>query len=235
MELSDRYLVHHNLENIGIKGQVKLSKANIAVVGLGGLGCNIAQGLASLGIGHITLIDDDIITVSNLARQILYQENDINSFKCEIAAARLRKHNSDIKITTNCNRLTQSNASSILAHQDVVIDGTDNIAARIAIDTYCAASNIPFIYGGVQKFSGQISVFNYKGGKSMQEYFPALEELLKDENCVDSGVILPVVSTVANIQVIQALYIVLDKEPVLQGVLQIIDMKNINFRKFKLF
>lgn len=234
MSFSDRYAIHHKLEEIGIKGQEKLSKARVAIVGIGGLGCSIAQGLVSLGIGNITLIDDDVISVSNLARQILYQEKEVGFFKCEIASTRLRKRNSDIKIIAICKRLTQSNTSSILATQDVIIDGTDNIAARIAIDSYCAKSNIPFIYAGVQKFSGQVSVFNYRDGKSMQDSFPALEELLKEEHCADSGVILPVVSIVANVQVIQALNIILDRQPILQGSLQVIDLKNMIFRKFKL-
>ena len=105
----------------------------------------------------------------------------------------------------------------------------------MAIDLHCARFGIPFIYGGVQKFSGQVSVFNYLDGKSMQESFPALRELLQEENCADSGVILPVVSTVANIQVIQALNIILDRHPILQGALQVIDLDNMNFRKFNLF
>jgi len=235
MPLSDRYAVHHNLEEIGVEGQLKLSKARIAVVGLGGLGCSIAQGLTSLGIGHITLIDDDVISVSNLARQILYREKDIGLHKCKVALERLKKHNSEISITSVCKRLTSSNSSNLLNGSDIIIDGTDNIASRIAIDSYCTSEKIPFIYGGVQKFSGQLSVFNYKGGKSMQESFSTIKDLIKEENCTDSGVILPVISMVANLQILQALHIILDKQPVLQGSLQVIDLKNLNFRKFKLF
>ena len=234
MALSDRYVAHHNLEEIGVEGQIKLSKARVVVVGLGGLGCSIAQGLTSLGIGHITLIDDDVISASNLARQILYQEKELGAHKCKVAAERLKKHNAEILITSVCKRLTSSNCSSLLNGNDIIIDGTDNIVSRIAIDTYCMTEKIPFIYGGVQKFSGQVSVFNYKGGKSMQDSFPTLTELIKEENCSDSGVILPVVSMVANLQVLQALHIILDTEPVLQGSLQLIDLKNLNFRKFKL-
>lgn len=234
MPLSDRYAVHHNLEEIGVKGQIKLSKARVVVVGLGGLGCSIAQGLTSLGIGHITLIDDDVISASNLARQILYQEKNIGFHKCKVAVERLKKHNSEISITSVCERLTSSNSRNLLNGKDIIIDGTDNIVSRIAIDTYCATEKIPFIYGGVQNFSGQVSVFNYKGGKSMQESFSAMKDLVKEENCTDSGVILPIISMVANLQMLQAFNIILDRQPVLQGSLQVIDLKKLNFRKFKL-
>lgn len=235
MNLEDRFAIHHNLPDIGIEGQINLQKAKIAVVGLGGLGSHIVLGLVSLGIGHITLIDDDIITGSNLSRQTLYTEADIGLSKTVVAASRLEQRNSKIEYNVLQQRLTTLNAEDLLYGQDIIIDGTDNIASRMVIDKFCNKHNIPMIYGGVKGFMGQVSVFNFNSGKSFCASFANLEDLFSEENCNDSGVIFPLVSIVSNIQVMQALNIILKKQPVLQGTLQVVDLINLKFRQFQLF
>ncbi len=235
MNLEDRYAVHHKLLEIGVQGQRKLKEARVAIVGLGGLGSNVALGLASLGIGHITLIDDDHISASNLSRQVLYHEADIQTPKVIAAVSHLKSRNAEVHYIPHQQRLTSSNANTLLSNQDIIIDGTDNIAGRIAIDAYCSSHNIPFIYGGIKGFMGHISVFNYKDGKSFKETFNHTEKLIAEENCNDSGVIYPVVSMVANLQVMQAFNILLEKQPILQGTLQVVDLKNLTFKQFKLF
>ncbi len=234
MNLEDRYAVHHKLPEIGVQGQKKLNEARIAIVGLGGLGSNVALGLVSLGIGHITLIDDDHISASNLSRQVLYQEADIQTPKVIAAVSHLKSRNAEVHYTSHQQRLTSRNASTLLSHQDIVIDGTDTIAGRMAIDAYCSSHNIPFIYGGVKGFMGHISVFNYHAGKSFKETFNQPEKLIVEENCNDSGVIYPVVAVVANLQVMQAFNILLEKQPILQGTLQVVDLKNMIFKQFTL-
>lgn len=120
-----------------------------------------------------------------------------------------------------------------LIRQDFIMDGTDNLASRLAIGTFCQKYKIPMIYGGVKGFSGQVSVFNYNCGKSFSDSFNHLNELYSEEDCNDSGVIYSLVSIVANIQVMQALNIILGRKPILQGTLQTIDLQNLKFRLLK--
>ncbi|WP_299152230.1 HesA/MoeB/ThiF family protein [uncultured Christiangramia sp.] len=234
MNIEDRFAVHHKLSEIGTEGQRKLKAAKIAIVGLGGLGSNVAIGLIGLGIGHLTLIDDDTVHASNLARQILYTEKDIGFPKSLKAKERLILRNSEIVISVFEKRLNSKNSCELLKEHDIIIDGTDNIVSRLSIDSFCAQYKIPLIYAGLEGFSGQVSVFNYNSGKSFSETFANLEELFSKENCSDSGVILPLASIVSNIQVLQAFNIILDRKPVFQGVLQIINLQNLTFRQFKL-
>lgn len=234
MNIDERYSVNKSLIELGAAGQEKLNKAKIAIVGIGGLGSNCALGLLSLGIGSITLIDDDTIAPSNLTRQILYTEEDIGLAKSTTAAKRLKERNSQINYTAYQERLTTSNADKLLLGHDIIIDGSDNLVARIIMDSFCSKNHIPYIYAGVKGFAGQVSVFNFKKGKSFQSSFSKLENRYGEENCADSRVIFPLVSLIANIQVTQALNILLNRKPILQGYIQIVDLHNLKFRTFKL-
>lgn len=234
MSLEDRYAVHFNIPEIGTDGQKRLKGAKVAIVGLGGLGSNIALGLTSLGIGNITLIDNDEIAIANLSRQMLYTEDDIGFSKCSVAASQLKQRNSEIKYHPIQQRLTNHNKDVLLLGQEIIMDGTDNLASRMAIDFFCQTHNVPMIYGGVKGFSGQVSVFNYNFGKSFGASFRNLNEFYTEENCNDSGVIFSLVSIVANIQVMQAVNIILGRKPVLQGTVLLIDLLNLKFRQFKL-
>ena len=164
--LSSEEKQHYNrqliLSEIGPAGQEKLKAAKVLVVGAGGLGCPVLQYLTGAGVGAIGIIDPDVVSISNLHRQILYTVDDVGNSKAQAAALKLSKANPHIKLTSYFEGLHTQNALEIIAQYDFVIDGTDNFETRYLINDACVILKKPFIYGAIYKFDGQISVFNYK-------------------------------------------------------------------------
>lgn len=226
----ERYAAHLKLAEIGEQGQQRLKESSVSVVGVGGLGCNVLTQLSLLGIGRISIIDDDVVQVSNLQRQLLFSEEDIGRYKTEVAQEKIRTMNSSISISQHCSRLDSENRNELLRGSDIVIDCTDNLAGRIIIDKFCSDKQVPMIYGGVRGFEGQVSVFNYGNGNSFAETFPSHETILQSENCDDSGVIASVVSITASLQVSETLKIILKKPNVLQGKMQVFHLLTNSFR-----
>ena len=138
-------------------GQGKLKDAHVLVVGVGGLGCAASMYLAYAGIGHITIVDDDSVELSNLNRQMLHWERDIGKKKPISAANKLRKINSGVRITSLCKKVTEDNADQIIDGVDVVIDGLDNFQTRFVLNAACVRQKIPFIHAGVNGLLGQIT------------------------------------------------------------------------------
>ncbi len=229
-----RYQVHERLPEVGPLGQQKLKESCITIVGCGGLGNFCLQSLVAMGVGTIKIIDDDIIEVSNLQRQVLFKEEDIGKSKVVVAKKELQSQNSEVSITTYIKRVTSKNSDEVLKKSDMIIDCTDNFTARLVIDQYCSAHQIPLIYGGIRGFEGTISVFNYKGGKSLRETFENHEEIFQSENCDDSGVMPQVVAMASNLQVNEAVKIILELPNVLKGKLQVFNMLKNTFRVFNL-
>jgi adenylyltransferase/sulfurtransferase len=229
--VSDRYAVQERLPEVGPAGQQRLGRVRITVVGAGGLGCAVLQQLAGLGIGTIRIIDGDTVALGNLQRQLLYREGHVGRYKAEVAREELQSRNSTITVEATVERLTEANAADLLAGSDVVIDCTDNLPARLATDAYCADRDCPLVYGGVRGFTGQVSVFNYRGGASFRSTFPDLREGL---TCLDSGVLAPVVTVTGSLQVSEAVKIVLGREGVLQGELVAFDLLGPTFRRYRL-
>lgn len=155
----NRYSRQIALPEIGENGQKKLQKARVLIVGVGGLGSPIALYLAGAGVGTLGLIDDDIVSISNLQRQVLYTETEVGQPKVLCAARRLQALNSDIQIETYPFRLGQSNADKLIESYDIVVDGCDNFTTRYLLSDICAAQGKPYIYGAIQGLSGQVSVF----------------------------------------------------------------------------
>jgi molybdopterin/thiamine biosynthesis adenylyltransferase len=158
--VAERYARHLVLPEIGGAGQQRLSAARVAIVGMGGLGNPAAQYLAAAGIGQLRLIDNDTVSASNLQRQVLFTEADPGRPKVEAAAERLHALNAACRIEARRERLTHENAQSLLAGHDVVIDATDRLEARYAINDACLALGLPWIMGAVIRFEGQLSVFD---------------------------------------------------------------------------
>lgn len=159
----ERYNRHIILPEIGIIGQTKLNNAKVLVIGAGGLGSPVLIYLAAAGIGTIGIVDDDIVSLSNLQRQILYKSSEIGKIKAEIAKQRLLENNPDNIIETYITRINSANASDLARNYDIIVDCTDNYDSRYVIDTVSKQLNIPMVYGAISKYSGQVSVFNYKG------------------------------------------------------------------------
>lgn len=162
MSLSDaeleRYARHIVLPQIGGVGQRKLKAARVALVGAGAIGSAALPALAGAGIGRLTIIDDDAIELSNLHRQLIYREDQVGEGKTEAAVAFARSLNSEVEINPIAERLDAGNAQSLLAGHDMVLDGTDNFATRLAVNEACVALEIPLISAAAAQFQGQIAL-----------------------------------------------------------------------------
>lgn len=154
-----RYARQTALPEIGLEGQEKLSRARVLLVGVGGLGSPIALYLTSAGVGTLGVVDDDVVSLNNLQRQVLYSEKEIGLSKAECAAKRLQQLNSSVKITCYNERLTPENAQHIIGNYDIVVDGCDNFATRFLLSDTCQALGIPYVYGAICGLEGQVTVF----------------------------------------------------------------------------
>lgn len=174
----ERYNRQIQLDEIGEKGQTLLRQARVLIVGVGGLGSPIAIYLCGAGVGTIGLVDDDKVSETNLQRQILYNETEVGKPKVLCAKERLQKLNSNICIEAYPTRLTKENAQEIISRYDIVVDGCDNFQTRYLINDTCLLLNKVYVYGAIRAFDGQVSVFNYQGGKNYRDLFPDEEEML---------------------------------------------------------
>lgn len=188
-EESKRYIRQVMLPEFGPAGQEKLKQAKVLVIGAGGLGCPILQYLAAAGVGHLGIIDNDQVSLSNLHRQILYHAGDIGKNKASKAAERIAVINPYVKAVPHCVRLGEPNAKALFEGYDLVIDGSDNFSTRYLVNDTCVALGIPLIFGSILKFEGQVSVFNYQDGPEYRDLFPEAPPADEVPNCSDIGVI----------------------------------------------
>ena len=170
----DRQLI---LPEIGSEGQRKLSEARVLIIGVGGLGSPLATYLAAGGVGTIGLVDDDIVSVSNLQRQVLYDESQQGKPKVLCAKQRLEALNSGVNVVAYRTKLTASNARELISQYDIVADGTDNFAARYAISDACEALNTPVVHGAIRALDGQVAVL-CKGKATYRTLYPDEEAML---------------------------------------------------------
>ena len=155
----DRYARHIVLRDIGGAGQAKLLSSHVLLIGAGGIGCPAIQYLAAAGVGTISVVDDDIVSLSNLQRQILYSESDIGSAKVDAAGAAVARLNSDVTFHGLKQRIDRTTSVDILSSVDVVIDGCDNFATRLIVNDLCLAAKVPLVSAAIGQFHGQIGTF----------------------------------------------------------------------------
>jgi len=192
--LYERYHRQVILPEFGIDGQQKLLRAKVLVIGAGGLGCPALQYLTAAGIGTIGIVDDDVVALNNLHRQVLYSVNDIGLSKAERAAGILRQLNPDIRIIPYNERLTTQNALQLFDEFEIIIDGTDNFSTRYMINDACVLMNKPLVYGAISQFEGQVSLFNQPltGSNEAVNYrdlFPDPPKEGEVLNCAEAGVL----------------------------------------------
>jgi sulfur-carrier protein adenylyltransferase/sulfurtransferase len=193
--LYERYHRQIILPEFGEEGQRKLLKAKVLVIGAGGLGCPALQYLTAAGVGTIGIVDDDVVALNNLHRQVLYSVNDIGSSKAVRAARILQGLNHEIKIIAYNERLNNQNALMLFDEYDIIIDGTDNFSTRYMINDACVLLNKPLVYGAISQFEGQVSVFNrqpLKGSNEAVNYRDLFPEPPKEGevlNCAEAGVL----------------------------------------------
>lgn len=155
----DRFARHIVLPEVGGAGQVRLAEARVAVIGLGGIGSPALQYLAASGIGQLALVDDDVVDVSNLQRQTIFTTRDVGHGKAVSARRWLANFDDSLVIDVSDARITPGNAPSLIAGADVVLDGTDNFATRLAVSDACVAAGIPLLSAAVGRFQGQVGAF----------------------------------------------------------------------------
>ncbi|WP_175629181.1 HesA/MoeB/ThiF family protein [Bacteroides acidifaciens] len=227
----DRQII---LPEIREEGQRKLQKAKVLIVGVGGLGSPIALYLAGAGVGYIGLVDDDVVSISNLQRQVLYSEKELGKPKAVCAAERLSALNSEIKVAHYPTRLTENNARDIIRKYDMVVDGCDNFATRYLINDICIEQGKPYIYGAICGFEGQVSVFNYGNRKkSYRDLYPDEEEM-KRMPPPPKGVMGITPAVVGSIEATEVLKIICGFGNVLAGELWTIDLRTLQSNKFSL-
>ncbi len=167
----ERYSRQLMLEEIGEEGQQRLSSARVLIVGAGGLGSPIATYLTGAGVGTLGIIDDDVVSISNLQRQVLYEESQVGQPKVFCARQRLLALNSSIKVNAYYCKLTADNAREIISDYDIVVDGTDNFCVRFCISDECQRQGKPYVYGAIGGLDGQVSVL-CKGHATYRTLFP---------------------------------------------------------------
>lgn len=186
----DRYARHIVLPEIGGAGQLKLLGAHVAVIGAGGIGSPAIQYLAAAGIGHLTLIDDDAVALSNLQRQTLFTTGDVDRPKAAVAAERVAALNPDVKVAIIAQRIDGANAGSILAWHDVILDGCDNFATRLAVADAALALHIPLVSAAVGQFEGQLAVYRgWEDDKPCYRCFVGSDPDRPGVNCAEQGVL----------------------------------------------
>lgn len=228
-----RYSRHIMLPQIGIEGQQKLLNSTILIIGLGGLGSASSLYLAASGIGHIIIADFDKVEISNLQRQIIHNTDDIDDYKINSAYKKLKKINSQIKIT-KIKKINSKNLAELLPKVDVVLDGTDNFKTRFLINKFCYKYKVPLVSTAVIRFEGQIAVF-----KSYKENNPCYQCLYPfddyaDETCSENGILAPVAGFLGTMQAIQTTKLILNLGEVLVSKLMLIDALNLSFRTVKI-
>ena len=155
----DRYARHIVLRDIGGAGQSMLLSSHVLLIGAGGIGCPAIQYLAAAGVGTISVVDDDVVSLSNLQRQILYTENDIGTAKVDAAGAAVARLNPDVTFIGHKKRIDRATSADILAGVDLVIDGCDNFATRLTVNDLCLAAKVPLVSAAIGQFHGQIGTF----------------------------------------------------------------------------
>lgn len=218
----NRYARQTMLPQIGTAGQEKIKQAKVLVVGAGGLGAPVLQYLCAAGVGTIGIVDNDIVSETNLQRQVLYSTEEIDQPKAEIACNKLLKLNPYCNLQPYKERLDEKNASGIVGKYDLVVDCTDNFTTRYLLDDVCAKMQKPLVYGSVEEFSGQISVFHYEKGISYKKLFPGKPEE-KRMNGKPLGVFGAIPGVIGSLQATEVLKIITGTGNVLSGKLLLYD------------
>lgn len=230
----DRYSRQIMLEEIGYQGQLKLRAAKVCVVGVGGLGNPITTRLVAMGIGKLRIVDRDVIELSNLHRQTMYNEDDVGQVKVEVAARKLRKLNPDVEIESLPISINDYTAIDAVEGCDVVIDALDSVNARYALNKACVEKNIPFVTGAAVGVSGQVFTILPKDTACYSCMFPELDEDSMP-TCSIEGVHPSILSIVGGIEVAEAVKIILGKKPTLSDKILHIDLENLTFEMTKTF
>ena len=219
----ERFSKHLMLKDIGVKGQKRIKAARVVVAGAGALGSSVIQYLAAAGLGTIKVIDFDEVSLENLQNQVLYTKRDVHRPKVASAKDKVRNINRDILFEDVNLQLDADNILNEIDGYDLVIDCTDNYKARYLINDACVLAGIPFVFGAIYQFEGQVSVFNYNNGPCLRCLYPAPPEPGLVPTCSEGGSISPLGGIIGSIQANEALKLIIGIGNHLDGKLLIVD------------
>jgi molybdopterin-synthase adenylyltransferase len=223
------------LKSIGALGQKKIIQSKVLVIGMGGLGCPVAEFLTRAGVGSLGIADYDNVDLSNLHRQSLYDSGDLKKSKVVSAKKKLVKINKKTKITCHNIKINNKNLNKIIKNYDYIVDGTDNFKSKFLINDFCLKFKKFLVTGAISKFDGHIFTFNFKNKKTpcLKCFFQ--EEKISDNilNCEFEGILGTVAGIIGTIQANEILKQILNIGKDLNSFVLIIDLLNLNFRKVK--
>jgi molybdopterin/thiamine biosynthesis adenylyltransferase len=224
------------LKDIGSAGQEKIKKAKILIVGAGGLGCPVSEFLTRAGVGEIGIIDNDVVDISNIHRQSLYDISDLKRSKVQSAKRKLKKINPNTLVKTYNLRLNESNALKIIKKYDYIVDGSDNFKTKFLINDISLKLKKFLVVGAISKFDGHLFTYNFKIKKMpcLRCFFQ--EDSISDDilNCEYEGVLGTVAGIVGTLQANEVLKQILNIGQNLDGKILILDLLNLSFRKAKI-
>jgi len=236
MSLSDeelaRYARHIVLPQVGGAGQLKLKAAKIAVIGAGGIGSAAIPALAGAGIGGLTIVDDDVVDVTNLQRQTIFRSDDVGKGKAELAAAFARALNPQVEAHAFIERIDAGNAAEMLADHDLVLDGCDNFATRLAVSDACVALGIPLVSAAAIQFQGQVGLF--RGQPCYRCFVGDAFDAEDCDNCSELGVLGALTGTVGNFGALMAIRAIVGIDEDAAGKLFLFDGAKLEWRTMNL-
>ena len=231
----ERYQKHLTLKEIGIEGQVKLKNSSVICIGAGGLGSPVLLYLAAAGIGKIGIVDNDQVEKSNLQRQIIHETNTIGNLKIDSARERIKKINPNSEVITFNKRINSENIIDTIKEFDVICDCSDNFGTRYLINDACLILNKPLVFGSVQGFEGQISVFNLnKKSPNLRDLLPEVPSKNSAPSCEEFGVIGVSTGLIGVLQVNEIVKIIIKKGEILDGKIMIFNLLNMKIKTLNL-
>jgi molybdopterin/thiamine biosynthesis adenylyltransferase len=220
----ERYARHIVLREVGGPGQQQLKRARVLVVGAGGLGSPVLLYLAAAGVGHLGIVDDDRVSLSNLQRQVLHGMGSIGRLKVESAEEALERLNPHVEVACHAMRLTPENARALVAEHDLVIEGCDNSATRYAVNAACVAEGKPLLSGAISRWEGQISLYDSAhGGPCYACIFPEPPDPGAEPPCAVAGVIGALPGVIGSMMALEAIKHITRAGDSLSGLLLIYD------------
>jgi len=234
-----RYSKQLLLSEIGKAGQEKLKRSRVLVVGAGGLGCPALQYLAAAGVGTIGITDFDVVDETNLQRQLLYSSEDVNRSKAMVATEKILTLNPFIQVVPINLKFESENAIELISGYDIVLDCTDNFETRYLLNDACVLLDKPFVYGGIYKFEGQLSVFNYKEegrnkGPTYRCAFPEMHSGQALLNCSLTGVIGTLPGIIGTLQANEVIKMITGIGEVCSGKILVLNTLTLSFAEIKI-
>ena len=228
----DRYARHIVLPQVGGAGQQRLKEARVAVVGAGAIGAGVIPALAGAGVGHLTMIDDDRVELSNLHRQPLYATDQIGQRKVDLAARFVGKRNPNVETRAVVDRIDTDNAEALLSRHDLIIDGTDNFATRLIVSDASFRLGIPLISAAAQQFQGRVALF--RGRPCYRCFVGDAFDADDCDTCAELGVLGALTGTVGNFAALIAIRAIVGIGPDAAGTLHLFDGITPSWRALKI-